>query len=132
MEGILDFLAVNYIWFFVLAGVFLIALIGYLLDGKKKASVDKANETLETISVNNNVVSPELPKTVETTNQVEESTSTPTNETLSVETAAPQETNTESKAENTDNNTTVNDEPAIVIPAPSEDTTKKDSDVEVL
>ena len=36
MDSVMNFLADNYIWFFVAAGVLLFALIGFIIDSKKK------------------------------------------------------------------------------------------------
>ena len=36
MESIFNFLADNYIYFMIAAGILAIALIGFLIDGKKK------------------------------------------------------------------------------------------------
>ena len=36
MESVMNFLADNYIWFFVAAGVLLFALIGFIIDSKRK------------------------------------------------------------------------------------------------
>ena len=45
MEKILDFLSENYIWFFVAAGVLLFALIGYIVQSKKKDVKKEENLT---------------------------------------------------------------------------------------
>lgn len=50
MESVMNFLAENYIWFFVAAGVLCFALIGFILDSRKK----KNNEVEEVAPLNQN------------------------------------------------------------------------------
>lgn len=52
MEGILSFLSDNYIWFMIGAGVLLLALIGFLVDSKKK----KKTETMTPMTNSDPVV----------------------------------------------------------------------------
>ena len=42
MESIMNFLADNYKWFMIAAGVLLVALIGFLVMGKKKKGTESA------------------------------------------------------------------------------------------
>ena len=51
MESVMNFLAEYYIWFFVAAGVLLFALIGFLIDSKKKKGQEFKGEAIETPSV---------------------------------------------------------------------------------
>lgn len=44
MDSILDFLANNYLWFMISGAVLLIALIGFVVDGKKKKKVIESEE----------------------------------------------------------------------------------------
>lgn len=46
MENIMNFLAKNYIWFFVVAGVLSFALIGFIFDSKKKKNNEFKGEEL--------------------------------------------------------------------------------------
>ena len=48
MESVMNFLAENYIWFFVAAGVLLFALIGFLIDGKNKSKNEFKGESVNT------------------------------------------------------------------------------------
>ena len=36
MENVMNFLADNYIWFFVAAGILCFALIGFIIESRKK------------------------------------------------------------------------------------------------
>ena len=47
MESVMNFLAENYIWFFVAAGVLLFALIGFAIDSKRKNKSEFKGETIE-------------------------------------------------------------------------------------
>ena len=60
MESVMKFLAEYYIWFFVAAIVLCFALIGFIIDSKKKQKGEVKNNTLDStpevnIPVNNNV-----------------------------------------------------------------------------
>ena len=48
MESVMNFLAENYIWFFVAAGVLLFALIGSLIDDKNKSKNEFKGESVNT------------------------------------------------------------------------------------
>ena len=48
MEKVMNFLAENYIWFFVAAGVLLFALIGFLIEGKNKNKSEFKGESINT------------------------------------------------------------------------------------
>lgn len=47
MDSVMNFLADNYIWFFVAAGVLLFALIGFIIDSKKKQKSEFKGESIE-------------------------------------------------------------------------------------
>ena len=47
MESVMNFLAENYIWFFIAAGVLLFALIGFLIEGKSKNKSEFKGESIE-------------------------------------------------------------------------------------
>lgn len=47
MEKIMDFLAENYIWFFVVAGILCFALIGFIIESRKKHKNDFKGESIE-------------------------------------------------------------------------------------
>lgn len=53
MEGFLDFLANNYIWFLMVAILLVFALIGYLIDNKetKEDEIEKKPKQLEEVGV---------------------------------------------------------------------------------
>lgn len=51
MESVINFLADNYIWFFVAAGLLIFALIGFIIDSKKKSNTFKG----ESAPVENNI-----------------------------------------------------------------------------
>lgn len=60
MESVMNFLAEYYIWFFVAAIILCFALIGFIIDSKKKQKGEVKNNTLDStpevsIPVNNNV-----------------------------------------------------------------------------
>ncbi len=46
MENVMNFLAENYIWFFVAAGVLLFALVGFLIEGKNKNKSEVKGESI--------------------------------------------------------------------------------------
>lgn len=54
MEEIKIFLANNYIWFMIASGVLLVALIGCLIDLKRKKN-SQNTEVLETLTLNEEV-----------------------------------------------------------------------------
>lgn len=56
MSNILDFLENNYIWFLVAAAVLLFALVGFIVDSKRKQKKMEGN--FETAPVNNGMESP--------------------------------------------------------------------------
>ena len=47
MESVMNFLADNYIWFFVAAGVLLFALIGFIIDSKRKKKTEFKGESIK-------------------------------------------------------------------------------------
>lgn len=47
MESVMNFLANNYIWFFVASGILVFALIGFIIDSKKKSKVEFKGEEVE-------------------------------------------------------------------------------------
>ena len=47
MDSVMNFLAENYIWFFIAAGVLLFALIGFLIEGKSKNKSEFKGESIE-------------------------------------------------------------------------------------
>ena len=47
MESVMNFLAENYIWFFVAAGVLLFALIGFAIDSKRKSKSEFKGESID-------------------------------------------------------------------------------------
>lgn len=47
MDSVMNFLADNYIWFFVASGVLLFALIGFIIDSKKKKKNEFKGESIE-------------------------------------------------------------------------------------
>ena len=50
MESVMSFLADNYIWFFVVAGVLCFALIGFIIDSKKKGDEETVPDKLSVMS----------------------------------------------------------------------------------
>ena len=81
MYSILDFLADNYIYFMIGAGILIIALIGFLIDGKKKQKKEEVTgvPTMQSINVQNVVESSVAPV------QTEQSTAQVVNEELGAE-----------------------------------------------
>lgn len=47
MENVMNFLADNYIWFFVAAGVLFFALIGFIIESRKKQKNEFKGESIE-------------------------------------------------------------------------------------
>lgn len=47
MESVMNFLAANYMWFFVAAGILCFALIGFIFDSKKKKNNEFKGESVE-------------------------------------------------------------------------------------
>lgn len=47
MESVMNFLAANYIWFFVIAGILCFALVGFIIDSKRKKKDDFKGESVE-------------------------------------------------------------------------------------
>lgn len=74
MDSILNFLADNYIWFMIGGVVLLFALIGFIIDGKKKNKDE--NKSVET-PVTNNEITNQVPLNQET-NVVSNETPVPT------------------------------------------------------
>jgi len=58
MESVMNFLADNYVWFFVAAGVLCFALIGFIIESRKKQKSEFKGESIEEST----------PSTVATTN----------------------------------------------------------------
>lgn len=66
MESVINFLADYYIWFFVAAGILVFALIGFIIESKKKDKNNFKGESIDNnVSLENNVNN-------EVNNQVEE------------------------------------------------------------
>ncbi len=57
MESVINFLADYYIWFFVAAGVLCFALIGFIIESKKKNKNTFKGESIENTAPNEPVVS---------------------------------------------------------------------------
>lgn len=47
MESVMNFLADNYVWFFVAAGVLCFALIGFIIESRKKQKSEFKGESIE-------------------------------------------------------------------------------------
>lgn len=63
MESIMNFLADNYIWFFVAAGILCFALIGFVIESRKKQKNEFKGESIEETKTEETPVA-----SVETTN----------------------------------------------------------------
>jgi len=46
MDGLMNFLADNYVYFMIGAGVLLLALIGFIVDGRRKKKKEEMNENM--------------------------------------------------------------------------------------
>lgn len=89
MESVMNFLADNYIYFFVAAGILLFALIGFLIDSKRKKGKDFKGEAISNTTLNTNMEVADTPQ-METVSAIEP---TPV-ETPKAETNSYQEVNT--------------------------------------
>lgn len=47
MENVMNFLSANYIWFFVLAGILCFALVGFIIDSKKKKTNEFKGDSID-------------------------------------------------------------------------------------
>ena len=123
MEQFKIFLANYYIWFIVLAFVFLFALIGYLLESKKKQKEIDKTASMETIKVETPVeeltmeapeTKEEVPKTTEEVKTEEVKTEEASSQTETLD-ATPASTSVETLED--DIPTIVEDTPAVETPA---------------
>lgn len=55
MESIMNFLADNYIWFFVAAGILCFALIGFIIESRKKQKNEFKGESIEKTESNTEI-----------------------------------------------------------------------------
>lgn len=55
MENVMNFLADNYIWFFVAAGVLFFALIGFIIESKKKTKSEFKGESIDNSVIESNL-----------------------------------------------------------------------------
>lgn len=54
MQEFNSFVSEYYIYFFIAAGVLFLALIGYFIENKRAKKINKKNEVLETIKLEDN------------------------------------------------------------------------------
>ena len=86
MESVMNFLADNYIYFFIAAGLLLFALIGFLIDSKKKKGKEFKGEAVSNMAPFENVTAPvETPMSSVNASAVEAPVAPVVNETLSTE-----------------------------------------------
>ena len=66
MESVINFLADYYIWFFVAAGVLAFALIGFIIDSKRKKKNDFKGESINSTATPDSVSTENVPPVSET------------------------------------------------------------------
>ncbi len=104
MESVMNFLADYYIWFFVAAGILCFALIGFIIESRKKQKSEFKGESIEeSAAVNNTVSQPVVNTPVVPETTVETLTPAPETPVMSSE---PQ-----SVSQNIDNTMVINDIP---------------------
>ena len=67
MESVMDFLAEYYIWFFVAAGILCFALIGFIIDARKKKKNEFKGESISEVAQVQNTVPTESSEVVGST-----------------------------------------------------------------
>jgi len=121
MENVMNFLADNYIWFFVAAGVLFFALIGFIIESRKKQKNEFKGESIEETKTEETPVTPVTPVENATTPEeqsIEENTKTTNNSETVVENTTPTPVEPIMPINNVENtpNTLNNEQPAISTP----------------